>query len=95
MRRLARAYGVTDYVFCKYALGCERGVPSPLNDLPDEVLKRLESGTGVSVRAMRDMTPERVIVRAVIELDRLIKEDEGVLEPSEQISGQVPFVDGI
>lgn len=69
IRRLARAYGVTDYVFYKHALGCLEGEPAGMNaDPPVVELERLEAGTGVPVRRMRDMTTDRVMARAIVEL---------------------------
>ena len=97
VRRIARAYGVTDYVFYKHALGCPEGEPVGMNANPPAVaLERLEVGAGVPAQQMRDMTTDRVMARTVAELRQTVMMGpEPVQEPSSWVARQRGFVDGV
>ena len=57
VRRLAKAYGLTTATFYRYALGLPRaGLQLLRTNPPEEVLARLEAGTGVSIAKLRTMT---------------------------------------
>jgi hypothetical protein len=57
LRRVAKAYGLTTAIFCHHALGLPPGQLHLLRtNPPDEVLTRLEAGTGISIKRLKEMT---------------------------------------
>lgn len=97
IRRLARAYGVTDRVFYKHALGCPAGEPMEMNAYPPtDVLERLEAGTGVPIERLRDMTTDRMMARTIAELRQVVMTGpEPVPQPPSRVAGRRRFVDGV
>jgi hypothetical protein len=97
IRRLARAYGVTDRMFYKHALGCPAGEPTEMNAYPPmSVLERLEAGTGVPIKRLRDMTTDRMMARTIAELRQTVMMGpEPVPQPSSRVARQTEFGDGV
>lgn len=97
IRRLAQAYGVTDRMFYKHALGCPAGEPMEMNAYPPaDVLEHLAAGTGVPIERMRDMTTDRVMARTVAELRQVLMiGPEPVPQPSSRVAGRSEFGDGV
>lgn len=61
IRRLADAYGVSVAIFSKHALGIPPDQVYKLtNDPTEDVLARLEAGTGIPVERLREMTYAKI-----------------------------------
>lgn len=70
VERLAKAYGVTFNTFCKHALGVPRSDTILLfRDPPEDVLIKLEAGTGITIEQLRDMTLDNVWKRIMRQLE--------------------------
>jgi DNA invertase Pin-like site-specific DNA recombinase len=97
IRRLARAYGVADRVFSQHALGCPAGEAMETNAYPPVgMLERLEAGTGVPTRRLRDMTTDRMMARTIAELRQVIMMGpEPVPRTPALVAGRAGFVDVI
>ena len=97
IRRLADTYGMGVATFCRYGLGCDAGdLGRCADDPPQALLDRLSSGTGQSIRRLRNMTDARCQARTKVALDWVIRCDPGTVHKMHlQLSGQSGFVDGI
>lgn len=97
VRRIAMAHGVSVLVFCRHALGCTPcALSSWAGGPPPSVLRRLEAGTGVPMKRMREMTFEDAMRRVAEDLRQMI-EDGVLIVPKTlgDVSGQRCFVDCI
>jgi hypothetical protein len=83
LRRVAKAYGLTAPVFCRYGLGLPQGCIRILcTDPPDEVLAALEAGTGVPAARLRNMTESALLERSRRLLEEVRHQDLYLLNMS-------------
>lgn len=67
IRRLADTYGMGVATFCRYGLGCDTDdLHRCADDPPQGLIDRLSSGTGQSIRRLRNMTDARCHARAKV-----------------------------
>jgi TniQ len=76
VERLAAEYGVSKPVFCRHALGLTHQEIGLLrSNPPEEVLSKLETGTGVPLQRLQDMTTIKVFQRMTRALEQFMQED--------------------
>lgn len=88
IERLAAAYGVSKLAFCRQALGLRPPEIALLRDNPPEqVLRRLEAGTGVPLQQLQNMSIHTLLRRVIEALERFSQEDpEGYAELERQFA---------
>ena len=82
IERLAAEYGVSLRVFCQQALGLTVGELALMqNNLPYEVLHKLEVGTGVPTQDLKSMSLPKIFQRLLANGERLLQEDPQAFAP--------------
>nr|WP_239556243.1 MULTISPECIES: TniQ family protein [Sphingomonas] len=97
VRRLADTYGMGVATFCRYGLGCNVGdLDRCADDPPQALLERLSSGTGQSIRRLRNMTDARCHARTKVAARWVIRCDPEIVHKMRfRFSGHGGFVDSI
>lgn len=97
VRRLADTYGMGVATFCRYGLGCNVGdLDRCADDPPQALLDRLSSGTGQSIRRLRNMTDARCHARTKVAARWVIRCDPEIVHKMRfRFSGHGGFVDSI
>lgn len=94
LERLAAEYQVSLAIFYTQALGLKPEEFSLMRvNPPDEALRRLAVGTGVSIQNLREMTTQRSWQRMMAELNRLFRDEPEAFAELQRLSARGSFTE--